>query len=520
MEMYPAWRSSRMAGCSLGARSPTWAASRRAGFARLLNGPATESLTVLKKNRVQWLRGGTSPEVEQVTFEVSVDGGNRYRTLGVGTRIDGGWERAGIKLPRNGEIRVRGRTRGGIYHGSSGMVEKLAAYGGSARPEIVVKQASGKKIADGGRTSFGSVAVGDAASLTFTIRNTGNASLTGLKITTGGPDQQMFTLVNPLSPTVPGGDGSTTFTLRFAPTSTGDKTAVLHIASNDRNENPYDITLTGKGTLSRNADLAALSFSRGALAPSFETATTRYAASVGFNVSAITVTPVKAQSTATITVNGIAVDSGSATAPILLGVGENLFSIVVTAGNGTTTKTYTLAVTRAEQVPGDVDPGFHSDLTSRVETLALQPDGKVILGGGYLGNVNGVDRSGLARLHADGRLDSAFNPNVQGNVVACAVQADGKVIVGGWIYAVGGVARNNLARLNANGTLDTAFNPNVSGGASRACAVQADGKIVIGGFFSSVNGQPRNYVARLNANGTLDSDFQSRRELAFVDTVG
>lgn len=44
-------------------------------FARLVNDPATQSLTVPSANRVQWLRGGAAPEVEQVTFELSTDGG-------------------------------------------------------------------------------------------------------------------------------------------------------------------------------------------------------------------------------------------------------------------------------------------------------------------------------------------------------------------------------------------------------------------------------------------------------------
>lgn len=47
--------------------------------------------------------------------------------------------------------------------------------------------------------------------------------------------------------------GSTTFTVRFAPTTAGAKTAALHIASNDSDENPFDINLTGKG-LAPNAD--------------------------------------------------------------------------------------------------------------------------------------------------------------------------------------------------------------------------------------------------------------------------
>ena len=43
-----------------------------------------------------------------------------------------------------------------------------------------------------------------------------------------------------------GPNGTTTFTLRFAPATAGAKTAALHIASNDADENPFDIALTGQ----------------------------------------------------------------------------------------------------------------------------------------------------------------------------------------------------------------------------------------------------------------------------------
>ncbi|MGZ8901147.1 MAG: choice-of-anchor D domain-containing protein, partial [Limisphaerales bacterium] len=118
---------------------------------------------------------------------------------------------------------------------------------GGGSPEIEVTQPAGVQIADGGSKDFGSVAVGSSGSLVFNIRNGGNANLTGLAITIDGADASMFTLT--ASPTSPvGGDGgNTTFTIRFAPTSTGTKTAALHIANNDANENPFDITISGTG---------------------------------------------------------------------------------------------------------------------------------------------------------------------------------------------------------------------------------------------------------------------------------
>jgi hypothetical protein len=131
-----------------------------------------------------------------------------------------------------------------------------------AAPEIAVEQPLGANLADGGSKDFGSVVVGANTSLTFTITNLGTADLTGLGITIDGADSAMFSVTaNPTAPVSP--SGSTTFTVRFAPASTGVKTAALHLANNDSDENPFDITLTGTGTggviVSTNVFVSAIS---------------------------------------------------------------------------------------------------------------------------------------------------------------------------------------------------------------------------------------------------------------------
>lgn len=118
---------------------------------------------------------------------------------------------------------------------------------GAAGPEISVEQPGGTNIADGATTNFGTIPVGSSSSLTFTIRNTGTANLTGLTITKDGTNQSEFTVTaNPTAP-VSGPSGTTTFTVRFAPSGGGTRTAAIHIANNDSNENPFDINLTGTG---------------------------------------------------------------------------------------------------------------------------------------------------------------------------------------------------------------------------------------------------------------------------------
>jgi thiol-disulfide isomerase/thioredoxin len=115
-------------------------------------------------------------------------------------------------------------------------------------PEIAVEQPVGTGIADGGTKDFGTVTVGSNASITFTLKNTGTASLSITSITRDGSDASSFTIASKAAALV-SPSGSTTLMMRFAPTSAGRKTAVLHIVNNDTNESPYDITLTGAGVV-------------------------------------------------------------------------------------------------------------------------------------------------------------------------------------------------------------------------------------------------------------------------------
>ncbi len=114
--------------------------------------------------------------------------------------------------------------------------------------EISVEQPAGNDVADGGTRAFPLLNVGGSSDLTFTIKNAGtqNLSLTGTpKVAVDGADAAMFSVTEqPASPVV-GPNGSTTFTVRFAPTSGGAKTAALHVESDDADENPFDINLTG-----------------------------------------------------------------------------------------------------------------------------------------------------------------------------------------------------------------------------------------------------------------------------------
>gem|GEM_PF-1029305 len=147
-------------------------------------------------------------------------------------------------------------TRGwwGVAISADGAKLLASATGGhlytlGSAPEIAVEQPALTDLTSGGTTDFGPVLTGDTPELEFTIRNPGSETLTGLGITIDGTDSALFTLT--ASPTGPltGPAGSTTFTVRFAPMSIGLKSATLHIASNDSDENPFNIVLNGTGTV-------------------------------------------------------------------------------------------------------------------------------------------------------------------------------------------------------------------------------------------------------------------------------
>ena len=165
---------------------------------------------------------------------------------------------------------------------------------------------------------------------------------------------------------------------------------------------------------------------------------------------------------------------------------------------------------------GSLDQSFADPAAGKAEapivlSLALQPDGRVLIAGSF-GAVGGIPRNNLARLNADGTLDGSFQADgtgADGEVHAIVLQPDGKILIGGAFRNVAGVTRPGIARLNGDGTLDRAFGSAGTNGAVDAVALQPDAKIVVGGDFTLVNGVNRNRIARLDANGNLDPSFQS-----------
>jgi uncharacterized delta-60 repeat protein len=184
---------------------------------------------------------------------------------------------------------------------------------------------------------------------------------------------------------------------------------------------------------------------------------------------------------------------------------------VVVAGNFTMVEGRRQARVARLHAHGTRDTSFNPGrgASAIVWALALQADGKIVVGGDFT-TFNQMAYSRLVRLEPGGSVDADFSPGsgADATVFAVAVQPDGKIVVGGDFIRINEVERNRIARLNPDGSLDTTFNPGAGPNTGVRClALQPDGKILIGGVFTSVNGIPRGRLARLNADGSLDASF-------------
>ncbi|PTN35145.1 hypothetical protein [Desulfonatronum sp. SC1] len=159
--------------------------------------------------------------------------------------------------------------------------------------------------------------------------------------------------------------------------------------------------------------------------------------------------------------------------------------------------------------PSDGFDAFVSGSTqyTRINSVVLQPDGKIVIAGNFT-EVDGQNRSHIARLHPDGSLDEDFVPgDIDDIIYGLALQSDGKIVIAGDFTEVDGQDRSHIARLHPDGSLDEGFVPVVINDSIYGLALQSDGKIVIAGGFTEVDGQDKTKIARLHPDGSLDEDF-------------
>jgi uncharacterized delta-60 repeat protein len=170
---------------------------------------------------------------------------------------------------------------------------------------------------------------------------------------------------------------------------------------------------------------------------------------------------------------------------------------------------------------GSVDTSFLARPGYWVRHMTLQSDGRIVIGG-FFTSVDGQPRGLVARLNHDGSLDTSFDPgtgargtlgvSITGNpdpfVFYTAVQSDGKILITGNFTNYNGTTIYGIARVNANGSLDTTFD--VGSGLSswgRSIQVLASHKILVTGWFDNYHNSSHNRMALINPDGTPDSSF-------------
>jgi len=160
---------------------------------------------------------------------------------------------------------------------------------------------------------------------------------------------------------------------------------------------------------------------------------------------------------------------------------------------------------------GTIDQSFNTTFlpaaNNWVNAMVVQPDGKFLAGGSFItpGAPGRPSLANLVRFHPSGALDTGFHSGPTAHVGTLALQADGKILVGGGFGWLGGQMRQFLGRLNPDGTLDPSFSPTATGFV-RALGIQSDGKILVGGMASRIigsSGQPARLINNMPAVQTL-----------------
>jgi uncharacterized delta-60 repeat protein len=165
---------------------------------------------------------------------------------------------------------------------------------------------------------------------------------------------------------------------------------------------------------------------------------------------------------------------------------------------------------------GTLDTAFKGGIDgSYVKNIAIQADGKILLAG-YFGAAQSYACTSLARLSPDNSFDTTFKPIITrlDGSVSDLKQAkplpNGQIMVVGHLRTANGVARTAMAKLNANGTLDASFDPQItitSGESVRVNRVaQVADKYVVSGYVTFEK-LARGFLTRLTSTGAMDATF-------------
>ncbi|MCE3295072.1 MAG: hypothetical protein K0R65_786 [Crocinitomicaceae bacterium] len=155
----------------------------------------------------------------------------------------------------------------------------------------------------------------------------------------------------------------------------------------------------------------------------------------------------------------------------------------------------------------------HPNGNSTIFDIALDYSGKLIAIGGF-SKFNDYSRKGIVRLNTNGSVDQAFDPgtgvgNLSGSCLA--LQPDGKILLGGSFSSYSGSTSQKLVRILPTGAKDESFTASVNGWEAvvKTIHILSNGKILVGGNFTGVNLSSSKCIARLNPDGSSDNNFIS-----------
>lgn len=475
----------------------SWSNERQTLDLSRINSPgqANRSLN-FDGSAITWLRGGSSPEILRASFDLSTNGVD-WINLGMGERISGGWQLTGISFPDNSRVRAQGIVGGSfrefVFSDQSGSWRVEDWFG----PPAIIHHPAGAACNAGDSLTL-HVTGGSALPVTYQWRKDGVDLRDGGQVT--GAQTPILVLTGLL-----GADaGNYSVTISSSAGSVTSGVAVVSVIE------PF---ITAQPTHQEiNAGDDAV-----------------------FKVSAIGTTLSYQWRKNSVALSGQTAPSLAISNAIWEDAG--LYDVIISSRFGMVTSTVVwlnVNLATADSWKGEIEQPYSLDQAhdaTPVFCLAEQTDGKILVGGLFK-LLNGELRENLGRFHEDGRLDTAFSPRPGGavypGVYSMAMQPDGKILLGGSFLELAGQPRPILGRLNSDGTLDTSFHPDImengdiqNSGVSELL-LQPDGKILVASYFAIpkynttmpsgmiIPPQENIYVrrfARLHPGGARDSTF-------------
>lgn len=465
---------------------------------------------------VTWNRTGFAAIVLHATLDSSTDQGATWVPLGAMSGIGAVYQANVTPLADGTWLRAKGHAVTG-YRSTSGHWVHEYAVAGVAAPEVRVTIEGGSELTD----ATGSQAFATATQTKrLIIENTGTAplvlgtprlsSLTAFRLGL----QSFQTLVAP--------GGSTTVDIEYTPpVSDTPYTAAFFLPSNDQDEAVFDVALSGASTLSTRAALDRIELNW--TAPGTGTVVREHV-NIGYHSEWLTYTMDIPADLVTArvklvpefdeqgnhhpmryTVNGTLIPAGNYEPQVTLSrAATQQLTIVATAGDGVTTRTYQITLNREAPEAGDVNLSFQPPQSNAfdVTVIAPQPDGHFMLSGGF-SSMGGQPRLGMAKITSQGEVVNGFVPD-QAVITSFQTAQNGSMLAAGDRYG----SQRGYARILISGQRDPGLPSFAGPNFSQFAAILPDGDgFLMSGSFSVLN-EPASYaLCRFGWDGRRDVTF-------------